>query len=225
MKYNRIIEAKFLSRPNRFIAEVEIDGTTEIAHVKNTGRCAELLVPGCRVWLDRAPEGSGRRTKFDLVTVEKGSVLVNMDSQAPNAAVAEWIGFCFPNATRIRREVKHGASRFDFCVEEDGRTSFVEVKGVTLERDGVAMFPDAPTERGVKHVLELADCSKAGYGAYVVFVIQMKGIRRMIPNWDTHPAFGEALRTAKARGVEILAVDCIVTPDSMTIDGFVEVEL
>ena len=232
MVYSDTVEAVFVSRPNRFIAEVEVGGTRIQAHVKNTGRCAELFVPGRRVWLSVPPSCGTRKTKYDLVTVEKpdvnsgDSILVNVDSQAPNEVCAEWLaGGLFPPDAHIRREVRHGASRFDFCVEESGCTSFVEVKGVTLEKDGAALFPDAPTERGVKHVLHLAECAEAGYSAAIVFVIQMKGVHLFSPNYGTHPEFGEALRYAESRGVRIAAVDTLVTPDSMTIDSFVEVKL
>ena len=231
MKYKNIRKAKFLSRLNRFIAECELDGDLVIAHVKNTGRCRELLVPGTTVYLDE-PTGRVRKTKFDLVAVEKkltsgDSLLINMDSGAPNEATAEFLksGILFPNATRIRREVTKGNSRFDFMIEEGERITYLEVKGCTLESDSIASFPDAPTERGVKHIEELISLKQQGYGATILFVIQMKGITEFRPNDLTHKAFGDALRRAKKAGVNILAYDCILTLDTMTIDQPIEVKL
>ena len=231
MKYFNIKKATFLSRPNRFIAECELDGETIIAHVKNTGRCRELLIEGATVYLDE-PKGRDRKTKYDLIAVEKllcdGSVmLINMDSGAPNEAAYEFLksGGIFANATAVRREVTKGNSRFDFCIEEGEKITFLEVKGVTLENDGIAAFPDAPTERGVKHIEELSELKKAGFGAAILFVIQMKGITEFRPNDLTHKAFGDALRKAEKTGVSVYAYDCIVTPDSMTIDKPVEVKL
>ena len=231
MRYSNIKKAIFLSRPNRFIAECEIEGKTEVAHVKNTGRCRELLIPGAVVYLDE-PKGRERKTKYDLVTVEKrlpsGEILlINMDSGAPNDAVEEFLkcGNLFPNATSIRREVTKGNSRFDFCIEEGDCTTYLEVKGVTLENDGVASFPDAPTERGVKHIEELISLKEQGFGAAILFVIQMKNIREFRPNDITHKAFGDALRRAKNAGVKIFAYDCIVSPDSMTVDASVKIKL
>ena len=229
MKYYNIHKATFISRPNRFIAECELDGERVIAHVKNTGRCRELLVDGATVYLDK-PSGRIRKTEYDLVAEEKRldngeTVLINMDSGAPNDAVAEFIGGLFPDASSIRREVTKGNSRFDFCIAEDSETTFLEVKGVTLESNGVAMFPDAPTERGVKHIDELIKLKGQGYGAIIFFVIQMKGVREFRPNDFTHSAFGDALRRAKQAGVSILAYDCTVTADSMIIDAPVPVKL
>lgn len=229
MEYYNIHKATFISRPNRFIAECELDGERIIAHVKNTGRCRELLVDGATVYLDK-PSGRIRKTEYDLVAVEKRldngeTVLINMDSGAPNDAVAEFIGGLFPDASSIRREVTKGNSRFDFCIAEDSETTFLEVKGVTLESNGVAMFPDAPTERGVKHIDELIKLKGQGYGAIIFFVIQMKGVREFRPNDFTHSAFGDALRRAKQAGVSILAYDCTVTADSMIIDAPVPVKL
>lgn len=229
MKYYYIHKATFISRPNRFIAECELDGERIIAHVKNTGRCRELLVDGATVYLDK-PSGRIRKTEYDLVAVEKRldngeTVLINMDSGAPNDAVAEFIGGLFPDASSIRREVTKGNSRFDFCIAEDSKTTFLEVKGVTLESNGVAMFPDAPTERGVKHIEELIELRGQGYGAIIFFVIQMKGVREFRPNDFTHSAFGDALRRARKAGVSILAYDCTVTADSMIIDAPVPVKL
>lgn len=230
MKYNHIVKAKFLSRPNRFIAHCEVDGNDEVVHVKNTGRCRELLVPDATVYLS-VSDNPERKTKFDLVAVEKdtdrGTILINMDSQAPNDAAYEWIasGGYFGVGATVRREVTYSRSRFDLYVEQGDRRAFVEVKGVTLENDGVASFPDAPTERGIKHICELVDSMKDGFEAYILFVIQMKGIRAFTPNDNTHKAFGDALRNAAAAGVKILAYDCAVTPGEMLVDMPIDVEL
>jgi sugar fermentation stimulation protein A len=224
MLYNNIKQGEFIERPNRFIANVLIDGQVETVHVKNTGRCRELLVKGCTVYLERS-DNPQRRTRYDLVAVEKlregkSPLLVNMDSQIPNAAAEEWLkkGMLFSKKADIRREFTYGSSRFDFMISDNGKTSFLEVKGVTLEQDGIAMFPDAPTERGLKHINELIEAHKAGYGTYILFVIQMKEIMAFRPNDAMHRAFGDALRRARAEGVELLAYDCIVMPDSITID-------
>lgn len=231
MKYLNIYKATFLSRPNRFIAECLLDEKVVITHVKNTGRCRELLIPGATVYLDE-PKGRERKTKYDLIAVEKALqngkiLLINMDSGAPNDAVAEFLknGDLFPNATKIRREVTKGKSRFDFCIEEGEKTTYLEVKGVTLENNGIASFPDAPTERGVKHIEELIDLKEQGFGAAILFVIQMKGINQFTPNDITHKAFGDALRRAQKFGVNIYAYDSIVTPDSLTIDRPIKVKL
>lgn len=230
MKYTNIRKATFISRPNRFISQCDLNGEGVVAHVKNTGRCRELLIPGATVFLDE-PMGRERKTKYDLVVVEKtlsdgSKILVNMDSQAPNEAAEEFVKKrLFPDAISVRREVTKGKSRFDFCIEEENRTTFLEVKGVTLENDGIASFPDAPTERGVKHIEELIELKSQGYGAAILFVIQMKGISRFSSNDTTHKAFGDALRKAKKSGVDIYAYDCIVTPESMVIDQPVEVKL
>lgn len=224
MKYKNIKAAEFISRPNRFIAKVRIDGNEETVHVKNTGRCRELLTEGCTVYLEES-DNQNRKTRYDLVAVEKlrsgkPPLLVNMDSQIPNAAAEEWLrkGELFSTQAVIRREFTYGESRFDFRIEDGGKVSFLEVKGVTLENDGSASFPDAPTERGVKHIHELIRAHREGFGAYILFVVQMKEIRELRPNDATHRAFGDALRLAEREGVKILAYDCIVTPDSMTID-------
>lgn len=230
MRYGNITMGRFLSRPNRFIAQVEINGVTETVHVKNTGRCRELLVPGCRVYLE-IPQNPDRKTKFDLIAVEKetpeGILLVNMDSQAPNKAAEEWLrgGAIFGKEAIIRREVTYGSSRFDLCAENENGISYMEVKGVTLESDRRVYFPDAPTERGVKHVNELISAKKAGFGAYMLFVVQMQGAVSFSPNDVTHPEFGQALRNAAENGVEIIAVQCRVTPDSMEIDSPIPVIL
>lgn len=218
---------RFISRPNRFIAKVEVNGREETVHVKNTGRCRELLVTGCEVYLSES-DNPDRKTRYDLIAVLKnGTLLINMDSQAPNHAVKEWLlsGGIFGIGADVRSEVRYGGSRFDFYVEKDGKRAFIEVKGVTLENGGIAMFPDAPTERGVKHIRELMKCIDDGYEAYLLFVVQMKGVREVRPNYATHREFGEALKEAAAKSVKIMAVDCIVTPDSISIDAPVRVEL
>lgn len=231
MKYTEIKKGSFLSRPNRFIAKVLIDGNEETVHVKNTGRCKELLTPGATVYL-YVSDNKNRKTKYDLIAVEKireGTVplLVNMDSQVPNTVAHEWLRICglFSENAVIRREVTYGKSRFDFYIEDGGRRAFLEVKGVTLENDGVASFPDAPTERGVKHINELISALGDGYEGYVLFVIQMKEVSLFKPNDTTHKAFGDALRNAQKAGVKILAVDCIVTPDSIKCDKPVDIKL
>ena len=226
MIYDRMVPGTFLERPNRFIAYVEIEGRKETVHVKNTGRCAELLQTGVRVYLQES-ENPGRKTKWDLIAVEKGSRMVNMDSQIPNKVVKEWLeaGHLFENITRIQPEFTYGNSRFDLYVEADGKRIFIEVKGVTLEQDGVVRFPDAPSDRAVKHVEELKAAVKEGYEAYVFFVIQMKDVRYFTPNMDTHPAFGEALRDAARAGVHVLAYDCEVSSDRIAIADKVPVVL
>ena len=230
MRYDTVVPAIFLSRPNRFVAEVMLDGRPETVHVKNTGRCRELLIPGVTVYLSEG-KNPARRTRYDLVAVEKERpgklpLLINLDAQAPNEAAAEWLtsGGFLPDAA-VRREVRYGASRFDFLLERNGQRTYLEVKGVTLEEDGICRFPDAPTERGVRHIRELISAHEAGEGAAILFIIQMKEMRLFRPNDDTHPAFGAALRDAQKAGVTILACDCIVTPDSMTIDGEVPIKL
>lgn len=199
MKYENIAEAIFLNRPNRFVAEIEIKGRAELAHVKNTGRCKELLIRGAAIYV-RADKNPNRKTKYDLISVYKGSRLVNIDSQIPNQVFREWVEKSghFGEITLIRPEQRYRNSRFDFYMEAGGRKTFVEVKGVTLEENGVAMFPDAPTERGVKHVEELISAVTEGYRAAVVFIIQMKGIEYFVPNDKMHQAFGHALREAAA---------------------------
>jgi len=227
MRYEKITAGRFLRRPNRFIAHVEIDGREETVHVKNTGRCRELLVPGATVYLADSWGAEGvpnaRRTRYDLVAVEKGTRLINMDSQAPNKAVQEWLmaGNLFPAGSLIRPEYTHGDSRFDFAAFTP-ELALLEVKGVTLERENVALFPDAPTLRGAKHVRHLTEFPGKGY---ILFVVQMEGIDRFEPNDETDPAFGKALREAHVAGVEILAYDCRVTPDTMTIGKQIEVKL
>lgn len=226
MKYERIEKAVFLERPNRFIAYAELDGHRETVHVKNTGRCAELLVPGASVYIQRS-DNPDRKTKWDLISVEKGNRMINMDSQIPNRLVEEWIraGRLFRGVTLIRPETSYGNSRFDFYIEAEGKRIFIEVKGVTLEENGVCRFPDAPSERAVKHLEELIRAKREGYEAYVFFVIQMKDVRYFTPNTDTHPAFAEALRRAAAAGVSVLAYDCTVSADRISIDAPVDIVL
>lgn len=226
MKYEKIIEGKFLDRPNRFIAHVEMNGRTETVHVKNTGRCKELLVPGTAVILEES-SNPARKTKYDLICVRKQGRWINMDSQIPNKAAKEWImnGGLFPEEVRVYTERKYGNSRFDLYVESPVRKAFIEVKGVTLEEQNIARFPDAPTVRGVKHVEELIRCMEEGYEAYLLFVIQMKGICKFQPNWDTHKIFGETLIAAQKKGVKLLAYDCLVTEDTMEIQDPVFIDL
>ncbi len=229
MKYEKVIKGKFISRPNRFIAMVEIDGEVVTTHVKNTGRCKELLVPNCEVWLAESSNLS-RKTKYDLICTKKAiedtSLLINLDSQAPNSVAGEWLkGNLFSSNAIIKREVTYQNSRFDFYAEDEGKKAFLEVKGVTLEEHGVAMFPDAPTERGIKHIRELISAKEQGFDAYILFVIQMKGIHLFTPNIKTHPEFACALKDAKKAGVKIYAVDCNITPESIEADAFVEIKL
>ena len=226
MQYGKILPARFLARPNRFVARVEAEGQELICHVKNTGRCRELLVPGATVWLEESPNPN-RKTKYDLIAVEKGSRLINMDAQAPNQVFREWAqaGGFRKGLTLLRPETTYGSSRFDFYWESSKKRGFVEVKGVTLEEDGVVRFPDAPTLRGVKHLEELVKAHQAGYEAAVCFVIQMEDVRYFAPNDATHPEFGQALRQAAAAGVEVLAMDCAVTPGSLEIRNPVPIRL
>ena len=231
MKYDKVIPAVFISRPNRFIANVRLGEETAVAHVKNTGRCRELLPEGARVYVS-VSDNPERKTKYDLIAVEKTErcgdpLTVNMDSQIPNGVAVEWLtkSGMFSADAVIRREVTWGKSRFDIYVEDGERRAFIEVKGVTLENGGVASFPDAPTTRGVKHINELAACVSEGYEAYLLFVVQMKGISCVRPNDATDPDFGRALRSAAECGVRIMAVDCTVTPDSIEADGLIPVEL
>lgn len=225
MKYGKMKEATFLARPNRFIAHVRLDGKMEVCHVKNTGRCRELLVPGATVYVQET-DNPARKTRYDLITVKKGERLVNIDSQIPNKVFAEWLkasGF-IGGLTLVKPETTYGSSRFDFYLEAGVRRIFAEVKGVTLEEEGVAMFPDAPTERGVKHIEELIRSVQDGYEAMIVFIIQMKEVRCFTPNRRTHAAFGEALSRAKEQGVSVIALDCHVTEDSIAAADFVEIK-
>jgi len=209
MKYSNIKEAEFLGRPNRFIAICNVDGVEEICHVKNTGRCRELLTQGVKVYLEKS-NNPNRKTKYDLVAVKKGNEIFNIDSQAPNYVVQEWIekGGLFCDVTMVKPEAVNGGSRFDFYVEHGGISAFVEVKGVTLEEDGVLLFPDAPTVRGVKHINELINARKNGYEAYIIFVVQTEKAKYFTPNMKTHKEFGEALELAYKNGVKILCYSC-----------------
>ncbi len=230
MNYKNVVKGRFLSRPNRFIARVLIDGIEETVHVKNTGRCKEILIPEAAVYLQKT-DNPDRKTKYDLIAVEKetenGTILINIDSQIPNFCAEEFLVNTrfFPEDTEIKREVKYGNSRFDLCAKKGDTTAFIEVKGVTLERNGIALFPDAPTERGVKHINELIKARSEGYGAYIFFVIQMTGVKEFAPNEKMHPEFAAALREAEKKGVRILAYDCNVSPDSLVINSPLVVNL
>lgn len=225
MRYEHMVPGIFRDRPNRFIAHVDMGGKTETVHVKNTGRCRELLVPGATVWCQES-RNPARKTKYDLVCVEKGNLLINMDSQAPNAAAGEWLlGGGLGEIENLRPETVHGDSRFDFSFVKDGKTCFLEVKGVTLEDEGVCAFPDSPTQRGAKHLRGLTRAAAEGFGAYVLFVIQMRPVRYLRPHQERDPEFARALRQAAAGGVTILAMDCRVTPEEMVIASPVEVRL
>lgn len=217
MQYANMVPGIFLSRPNRFIAHVEIDGQAEVVHVKNTGRCRELLPPGAQVWCQQSGNPS-RKTKYDLITVRKGPRLINMDSQAPNTAAKEWLrSGGLGSIEDLRAETVHGDSRFDFSFTKDGKQCFLEVKGVTLENEGICAFPDAPTQRGAKHLRGLEKAVQKGYGGYVLFVIQMSDVQYLHPNDATDPDFSKALREAAAAGVNVIAMDCTVTENTMTI--------
>jgi len=226
MTYDNIFTAKFINRPNRFIAHIEIDGKTEVAHVKNTGRCKELLVEGATVFVQQS-DNPNRKTKYDLIGVLKGDRMINMDSQIPNKVFGEWArtsGF-FGDLKLIKAEKTYGSSRFDYYLETEKDKIFVEIKGVTLEKDGVVLFPDAPTERGIKHINELCACIESGYKAYIFFIIQMDNVKYFTPNHKTHPAFADALKKAAEKGVGIYALDCKVNKNSIVADSFVEVLL
>ena len=223
MTYSSVRTGRFVSRPNRFIAMVEVDGVNTVCHVKNTGRCKELLVPGCTVVL-AAADNPARKTLYDVIAVYKGDRLINMDSQAPNTVAAAYLAHRFPAAT-IRREVTYGDSRFDFYLQNGGEEWFVEVKGCTLEIDNIGYFPDAPTERGVKHLRHLIRAAEEGYRAAVLFIVQMEGIAAIRPNDATHSAFGEALRDAANAGVEVWAVDCTVSPSTLAYQAPIPIQL
>ena len=231
MKYSNIIKGEFISRPNRFIANVKIENEIHTVHVKNTGRCKELLVPNCTVYLSGS-DNPNRKTKYDLIAVEKERknkppLLINMDSQIVNYVAEEWLkesGFFGKNAT-IRREVTFGKSRFDFFIETENQKNFLEIKGVTLEKDGIALFPDAPTERGFKHINELIEAKRKGYSSYILFVIQMKEITEFSPNSETHMEFAKSLKKAEEEGVKIMAMDCDVSPDEIKISKEVKIHL
>lgn len=226
MKYDNIVEGRFISRINRFVAEVEVNNNTEKCHVKNTGRCKELLIKGAKVYLQESNDLT-RKTKYSLINIEKGTRLINMDSQAPNKVVKEWLekGNLFQDITLLRPEKTYGNSRFDLYLETHSQKVFIEVKGVTLEEDGVVRFPDAPTERGIKHIKELCKCVQDGYQAYIIFVIQMKGVSHFEPNNRTHKEFGLALKEASQKGVKILALDSHVTHDTLEAADYVPVVL
>lgn len=225
MVYQNMVPGVFLDRPNRFIAHVELEGKVETVHVKNTGRCRELLRRGATVYCQRSGNPA-RKTKYDLIAVEKNGRLINMDSQAPNGAAGEWLrSGGLGSVENLRAETVHGDSRFDFSFTLEGRQCFLEVKGVTLEHDGICAFPDAPTLRGSKHLRGLAQAAAEGYGAYVLFVIQMEKVQYLHPNDETDPDFGAALRQAAACGVTVLAAECAVTPESMVIAKMVPVKL
>ena len=225
MQYGQVIRGRFLARPNRFIAHVALPGgETVVCHVKNTGRCRELLTPDAAVYLERAANPD-RRTAYDLIAVEKGDKLINMDAQAPNRVFAEWAHIFDPAARLVKPEFTFGRSRLDFCLQGPQGLHLVEVKGVTLEREGHCLFPDAPTERGVRHLHELMRAVEEGHRATAFFMIQMADVLDFAPNDTTHPAFGEALREAARRGVEIVAYTCRVTPETVTLDAPVPVRL
>ena len=226
MKYSNILEGRFLDRPNRFIANIEIKGKKEVCHVKNTGRCRELLTEGARVFVQES-QNPLRKTKFDLIAVYKNDILFNIDSQAPNKVFGEWLNTSgyFRNLTFTKPECFYKKSRFDFYFEYDGRKAYAEVKGVTLERDGLFLFPDAPTERGVRHLKELCEALDEGYETYAVFILQAEGAKMFSPNSETHREFAEALKYAKDKGVKILCLDCKVTPSTLEAKDFVPYEL
>lgn len=224
MEYKNIVKGSFISRPNRFIAEVEVGGEKQICHVKNTGRCKELLLKGSTVLLEKSRNPS-RKTLYDLVAVYKGERLINMDSFAPNRAAGEFLPVLFPDLTFMKPEFRHQNSRFDFYFEHGGKKAFLEVKGVTLEDNGVVRFPDAPTQRGIKHLKELAESVEQGFEAYALFVIQMEGVKYFAPNYATHREFGEALAQAEKAGVRLLAYDCKVTEKTMTLNKPVKIIL
>lgn len=230
MKYKNVVQGEFISRPNRFIAKVRINGKEETVHVKNTGRCKEILIPGAEVHLS-VSDNPERKTKYDLIAVKKetdrGTLLINIDSQIPNWAAEEFLprSGLFSDSAVIRREVKYGNSRFDLYVEDGQTKAFIEVKGVTLEKGGTALFPDAPTERGVKHIKELISAKEKGFDAYILFVIQMAGVHTFSPNTAMHPEFAEALITAQKAGVKIQAYDCDVTENSIILSSPVTVKL
>lgn len=224
MEYNNILNAEFIDRPNRFIANILVDNQKQICHVKNTGRCKELLTHRAEIYVQQS-NNPQRKTKYDLIAVQKGSRLVNMDSQAPNAVVGEWLTQKEPfgKITYLKAEHKYKNSRFDFYFETEAQRAFVEVKGVTLENDNIVSFPDAPSERAVKHLKELMEALDEGYKCYVIFVVQMKDVLYFTPNYENHREFAETLKLADEKGVRVFAVDCYVTPASITAGDRVEV--
>ena len=224
MKYENIVKGEFQDRPNRFIANVLINGKTEVCHVKNTGRCRELLTKGATVYLQKS-NNPNRKTKYDLIAVQKGEKLVNMDSQIVNYVALEYLPQMFENITYVKPECKYGNSRFDIYVETETDKIFIEVKGVTLENDGVVRFPDAPTERGIKHLKELQKAVTEGYKAYVLFVVQMDNVLYFEPNRITHPEFAETLNLASKNGVNVLAYQCHVTSESIIMKNKIPVKI
>ena len=226
MHYSNIQRATFLRRLNRFIAHIEVDGREEVCHVKNTGRCRELLTNRATIYVEHH-DNPKRKTKYSLIAVEKGDLLINMDSQAPNKVIGEWLveKEPFGKVNLLKPECTYGSSRFDFYLETEAEKIFIEVKGVTLEEDGIVRFPDAPTERGIKHLEELCACVEAGYKAVVIFVVQMEGMQHFEPNDKTHSQFGEALRQARKAGVQVLSYECKVTPSSLEITKSIPVML
>ncbi len=226
MRYNNIYSGIFLNRPNRFIANIIINGKEEVCHVKNTGRCGELLIQGAEVYVQKC-ENPDRKTLYDLIAVNKGGRLINMDSQIPNYAVKEWLleKQPFGKITNLKPEKKQGNSRFDFYMETENEKAFIEVKGVTLENDGVVSFPDAPSLRAVKHLKELCMLKEQGYGCYVIFVVQMEGVKYFMPNEQRHAEFARELKTAYEKGINIIAMDCKVQPDFIKINQAVEVKI
>ncbi len=227
MKYNKIVEGIFLERPNRFIAKVLIDGKEETVHVRNTGRCKELLIPGAKIILEDCSHNVNRKTKYSLIAVWKANKLINMDSQVPNKVVFDAIEQDhinnISNVSFIKREVTFGKSRFDIYFESGDKKGFVEVKGVTLEKDGISMFPDAPTDRGRKHVLEMIEAVKEGYRGIIFFLIQMDKVNLFKLNWEMDPKFSQAVKLASENGVEIMAYDAIVSPNSISIGNDIDI--
>lgn len=227
MKYNKIVEGIFLERPNRFIAKVLIDGKEETVHVRNTGRCKELLIPGAKIILEDCSHNVNRKTKYSLIAVWKANKLINMDSQVPNKVVFDAIEQDhinnISNVSFIKREVTFGKSRFDIYFESGDKRGFVEVKGVTLEKDGISMFPDAPTDRGRKHVLEMIEAVKEGYRGIIFFLIQMDKVNLFKLNWEMDPKFSQAVKLASENGVEIMAYDAIVSPNSISIGNDIDI--
>lgn len=228
MKYDRIREGIFVTRLNRFVAQVKVDGRDELCHVKNTGRLGELLVPGTRAWVQEH-EKTDRKTKFSLIAVEREGICYNIDSQAPNELAGEWLesGKAFSGRTvsQIRKEQKYGNSRFDLMFQLDGKKTFMEVKGVTLNQSGTALFPDAPTLRGEKHVRELTECLEQGYGACILFVVKFGTAQQFAPNTERQPEFAEALKSAHQAGVLVMAAKCRVTPEEIRIEKEIPVIL
>ncbi len=227
MNYKNIVCGEFIDRPNRFIANVMIDSKPCVCHVKNTGRCKELLIKGCKVYLEKS-ENPGRKTPYDLIAVQKGERLINMDSQAPNKAVSEWLTLKKPfgEGWKVSAEKRYKKSRFDFMLEhESGKKMYLEVKGCTLEQNGVVMFPDAPTQRGLKHIEELIECVNDGYEAVLLILVQMENVKYFTPNYATHKEFGDAMKLASQKGVKLMCYDCLVEPDSLTVNTKIKIVL